>query len=111
MSKWEPGLFGYSMLTLIMGSCLRWGRADGSLIGVYLNKKVEKFAPLEQRVHAHILIEAMNVSEVRSDENRFDAVSRNPGRIEELTDSGARLQDGQNRNAGPEFRREFFDGT
>src|ERR1700687_2912959 len=47
------------------------------LFGVDLDQAIHELATLQQRLHADILIQAVNVAEVRADKYLFDAISRN----------------------------------
>ena len=56
------------------------GRTQGPasfLVGVTLDELVQEIAADEQRLDAHVLIESVNVAEIRPDEDRHDAVGRN----------------------------------
>src|SRR5450755_4550511 len=73
------------------------------LLRVDLDQAVQELAALEQRLDADVLVEAVDVAEVRPEEHRLEAVGRDPDRIRELPVRRARLQDRQDRQPRPEL--------
>src|SRR5471030_384266 len=84
------------------------GACPSRLFGVELHQPVQEIAPLQQRLDADVFIEAMDIAQIRPEEDAADAVGGYAGRVEELAVGGAGLQQRQHRHAGPELRRQLL---
>src|SRR5579883_3183581 len=79
------------------------------LVRVEFHQLVEKVAALEQRLHADILVEPVDVPEVRTDEHGLNAIGGNSDRVQKLSVGRAGLQNGQDGDTGPESGGELLD--
>ena len=82
----------------------------GLLHCVGFDQQIQKGAPLQQGIDADILVETMDMSQVRPGEHRFDPVRGYPYGVQELTVRGTRLQNGQNGDARPKLSGQLLDG-
>src|SRR5581483_4027108 len=79
------------------------------LVGINLHQPIQEVAALEEGLHPDILVEPMHVAQIRPQEHRLEAIGRNAHRIQELPVGRARMQHGDDGNAGPELRGELLD--
>src|SRR5271155_1079347 len=82
-----------------------------ALIRVSLDEAIQKIAAIEQRLHAHVLVEAVDVPKIGPDEQGLDAVGWYAGGIQELTVGRTGLQDGHDTDARKDLRGELLDRT
>src|SRR5882762_937646 len=62
------------------------------LLRVNLHQPIQEFAALEQGLDPDVLVEAMNIAEIRSEEHRFHAESRDARRVREFAVCRTSLQ-------------------